>query len=155
MVSLLRARGLSYARIRRSEEYARKAFRIPNPFVTEMLWTSGSEVFLEWSQQLVAISRSGQLWLPTLGEMLQPANHGLCFDDAGEARSWRPQEGIVLDPEVEFGAPCIDGTRIQAETIWSMHEAGDTLETLAAAYGLGHNEVTAAIEWHQKVALAA
>lgn len=155
MIALLRARGISYDRIRRAEEYARMLTGLPQPFVTEGLWTALSDVFMEFESHLLALSKDGQLALPTLREFLAPAAHGLSFDRSGIAETWRPSSGVVIDPEIQFGAPTIEGTRVETEAIWSLHEAGETASALAEMYRLSPEQVSAAIDWERTVALAA
>ena len=69
-----------------------------------------------------------------LREYLIPV-HGLKFDSVSQvAISWEASDGVVLEPEIQFGAPCIKGTRIPTRTIVGMIEAGDSPEWVAQAY---------------------
>lgn len=154
MIALLRARGIRYRAIREAEAVAREITRAPQPFVTEALWTHGSDVFMAFSRALIALTRHGQMALPTLQEYLSPAHHGIHFDRSGLAETWNPHPGIMIDPEIQFGAPCIEGTRIETEAIWSFNKAGETTDGLARMYQLSPQQVRAAIEWEQTVELA-
>ena len=59
----------------------------------------------------------------------------LTFDtDTHMAISWEPMDGIVLEPLIQFGAPCIKGTRIPARTVGGMVKAGDSAEWVAQAF---------------------
>ena len=42
---------------------------------------------------------------------------GLRFTDH-VAAGWSPQHGVVLDPAVQFGEPCIHHTRIPTSAAW-------------------------------------
>ena len=58
-----------------------------------------------------------------------------------------PFAGVVLEPQVQFGAPCVKGTRIPTRTIFGMIEAGDSPEWVAEAYEISTSEVQAAYDW--------
>ena len=154
MIALLRSRGIRYKAIRQAEDVARKITRSPQPFVTEALWTDGSDVFMAFSRALIALTRHGQIALPTLQEYLTPAHHGLYFDRSGIAETWSPHPSVIIDPKVQFGAPCIEGTRVETEAIWAFSEAGETTDSLARMYRLSPKQVRSAIEWEQNVDLA-
>lgn len=156
MVALMRARGLPYHTIRRAEGYARELTGHPQPFVTEDLWTGYSDIFMKYQDNLLAITRRGQLTLDldTLRDYLSAVHHGLTFDH-GIARAWSPRPGVTIDPEVQFGAPCVTGTRVETEALWSFKQSGETAESLARLYRLRPDQVRSAIEWEQAVSLAA
>jgi len=75
--------------------------------------------------------------------------HGLIFSEHGIASSWEPCEGILLHPLVQFGAPCIKGTRVPARTIWGMINGGDSIELVAQSYGLEEKQIEEALEWER------
>ena len=155
MVALLRTRGLTLREILEAEDFARRLSGSMQPFVTEPLWTSGSDVFMKFGKKLIDISRLGQYAMDFISEYLFPVHHGLTFGEDHLAELWRPSELITIDPRVEFGAPCIEGTRVQTEVLWSLNRAGDSPDFLAKVYGLGIEKVRAAIEWEERLALAA
>ncbi len=157
MIALLRARGLRYAAIRNAERYARELTGLPQPFVSEALWTAVSDVFMRFQDHLLSITREGQFAFPleTLRDFLTPVYHGLSFDAQGSAEVWSPRRGVTIDPEIQFGAPCVTGTRIETEALWSFKEAGETPASLARLYRLKIEQVDAALEWEQDVSLAA
>lgn len=155
MIALLRARGIPYSTIRRAEAFARDLTGLPQPFVTEQVWSDESDIFLAIQDLLVALNRHGQLALPTLREYLRPAHHGLRFDRNGIATEWSPHTGVTIDPEIQFGSPCISGTRIETEAVWAFHQAGDSVALLAKMYRIGPDQVESALDWDHVVSLAA
>jgi uncharacterized protein (DUF433 family) len=147
VVAALRASGVSWREIREMEHLLREMRRVPWPFATEFLWTGQGELFAEWAKHLVSGSRHGQAALDMLREYVMPVN-GLVFGDESRlAISWEPFAGVVLEPQVQFGAPCIKGTRIPTRTIFGMIEAGDSPEWVAEAYEISTSEVQAAYDW--------
>jgi uncharacterized protein (DUF433 family) len=155
MIVLLRSRGIPLPAIRRAEETARQLTHSPEPFVTEELWTSSTDIFLRFRDTLVAASKGPQMVMEFMEEYFTPVHHGLTFGHSDIAESWRPMTGVLIDPKVQFGAPCIEGTRIQTEAVWSLYQAGDSVESLAEMYRVEHREIEAAIAWETTLAAAA
>lgn len=44
----------------------------------------------------------------------------ISFDATGGPERWVPSEGIVIDPAIQAGAPCIEGTRVSTSTVASL-----------------------------------
>ena len=158
MISLLRSRGISFKAIRESEQFARDLTGSRNPFATEDLWHSDSDIFLNFRDRIISTAeRQGQYAMDLLEPYLQRVKHhpGLTFDDDGLASLWRPHNSVALNPQIGFGAPCIENTRIQTEVLWSLRNSGESLESLAEVYEIAPEEVNAAIEWEHRLANAA
>lgn len=154
MIALLRAHGISRDSIMLAEKIARQLTGAPQPFVTEPLWTYSSDVFLRLHDQLVA-SKRGQLAMPFLAAFLRPADHGLSFDRERRAVSWRPAADVLIAPDILFGAPCIEGTRISTESIWAVQRAGESVSALATMYDVQESCVESALAWEATLARAA
>ncbi len=150
VTAALRSADVSWPTIRRAERWMREATGYPRPFAREEIWTSGTDIFSKLRGQLIAASRHGQLAMDTLSACLIPVS-GLVFEDR-IARAWAPQPFITLDPVVQFGEPCITGTRIPAGSIASMVRGGDTRALVMRAYGLDEIELDAALSWTARVA---
>lgn len=154
VIAALRAAGVSFNKIYRAEKWLRRTTRHPRPFATELLWTEHSDVFAEFKRELVAASRSGQYAMDILREYLIPI-HGLTFKTFNKKRvaaSWEPYSGVLLQPLIQFGAPCIKGTRVPTRTIWGMIKAGDSIELVTRSYGLEEEEVRKAVKWEDSLA---
>lgn len=146
VIAALRAAGVKFSRIYEAEKWLRKVTGHPRPFATEMLWTEKSDIFVDMKRRLIAASRSGQYAFQILEEHLIPV-HGISFSEQHVAQTWEPRESILLDPLVQFGAPCIKGTRIPTRTLWGMIKGGDTIEYVAESYRLTTELVQNAIDW--------
>lgn len=151
VIAALRSAGVSWRAINRAEHWLREATEAPRPFATEALWAGQGQVFTEWTKKLLSASRHGQMAFGMLHEYLIPI-HGLTFSDSSQAAiSWEPIDGIVLEPQIQFGAPCLKGTRIPTRTIAGMIDAGDPAEWVVTAYGLSHDGVKAACDWESRL----
>ncbi len=149
-ITALRAANVSLQRISAAAVYLREITGHPRPFATESLWTDTSDIFTSFRHRLVAASLRGQTAMDIIKEHLIPV-HGLDFKE-GVAVSWEPVERVLLRPEIQFGAPCIKGTRIPT---WSLHNSylgGDSIDHLASAYHIEREEVEAAIAWEERLA---
>lgn len=154
VVLALRAAGVKWRDVDRAEDWLRENTQARRPFATEALWTGQGHVFAELRQQLLSASSFGQLALDIMSDYLIPV-HGLTFDDETHvASSWEPTSGVVLEPDVQFGSPCLKGTRIPTRTIAGMVDAGDAEEWVAQAYGISSVEVRAACEWESRLRAA-
>ena len=150
VIAALRAAGVSWQDIYRAEDWLRQHVGHPRPFATEQLWTSRSDIFTRFHQMLISASRHGQLAMNLLTDQLIPVS-GLRFE-MQVARTWEPRNLILLDPKVQFGAPCIKGTRIPTRAIWGMVEGGDPSELVRRAYEITDEEFAAALEWEEHLA---
>ena len=151
VIAALRSAGIGWRAIDRGEQWLREETGAQRPFATEAIWAGQGQVFTKWTEQLLSASRYGQIAFEMLNQYLIPI-HGLKFGELSRvAVSWEPTEGVVLEPQVQFGAPCIKGTRIPTRTIFGMVEAGDPLEWVASAYGISSNQVQVAYDWESLV----
>ncbi len=146
IIAALRAAGVKFSRIYEAEKWLRKVTGHPRPFATETLWTERSDIFVDMKRQLIAASRSGQYAFQILEEYLIPV-HGIRFNEQHIAQTWEPHISILLDPLIQFGAPCIKDTRIPTRTLWGMVMGGDTTEYVAQSYHLPIEQVQNAIDW--------
>jgi uncharacterized protein (DUF433 family)/DNA-binding transcriptional MerR regulator len=148
VIAALRAAGVSFKKIYQAERWLRQTTGHPRPFATELLWTERSDIFVEFRRKLIAASRSGQYAMEILRDYLIPV-HGLTFDEHGLAKSWEPYEDILLNPLIQFGAPCIKDTRIPTRVVWGMVKGGDSVEMVATSYKIREDEVKRAISWEE------
>lgn len=151
-VALLRKSGFSLAEIRTSERYFARLYGVRRPFAHRQFWVSGREIVgrLESAlgDSLVAGNRSGQLMLDFIADWLTPVRVHLSFSgETGQAVTWRPDDGIELDPRVQFGSPCLLETSVPTSALWSYVRGGDSVAAIARAYGLGVADVERAVAW--------
>ncbi len=146
VIAALRAAGVKFSRIYEAEKWLRKVTGHHRPFATEMLWTEKSDIFIDMKRQIIAASRSGQYAFQILEEYLIPI-HGITFNEQHIAETWEPTVDIKLDPLVQFGAPCVKGTRIPTRTLWGMVKGGDLVDYVAQSYHLTIEQVKHAIDW--------
>ena len=151
VIAALRSVGVSWLEINKTEQWLRNETGVQRPFATEIIWAGQGQIFADWTGRLLSASRHGQMALEVLRQYLIPI-HGLEFANSSfVATSWEPLTGILLEPQIQFGAPCIKGTRIPTRTISGMITAGDSVTSITAAFGLSQDEVDAACEWESRL----
>jgi uncharacterized protein (DUF433 family) len=156
VIALLRINGVPWKKIHEAETWIRKNIGAPRPFATERFWTALREVFVDKEGDLLAASMGGQYpFIELLKDRLVPVA-GLTFED-GIADSWTPKpiEEVLIKPTIQFGAPCIRGTRITTSTVWGMNQGGDSVDFIARVYHLEPKRVQKAIEWENYLVAAA
>ena len=151
VIAALRSAGIGWRAIGRGEQWLREETGAQRPFATEAIWAGQGQVFTKWTEQLLSASRYGQMAFEMLHQYLIPI-HGLKFGELSRvAVSWEPTEGVVLEPQIQFGAPCLKGTRIPTRTIAGMFEAGDSVEWIVEAFGISQTGVKAACDWESRL----
>ena len=150
VIAALRAAGVSWPRIHIAETWLRQHTGCQRPFATEQLWTDQSDVLADFGERLIAASQHGQLAMSIIKDYLIPVS-GLHFQDH-VASKWSPHPGVMLDPSVQFGEPCIQDTRIPTRALWSLIRGGDPPDFVARSYGITPQELTAALHWEYKTA---
>ena len=150
VVAALRGAGVGWKAIDSSKKRLREATGAERPFASERLWSGQGQVFEDWASSLIDADKKGQAAVDMLRQRLIPAN-GLTFDDdSGMAASWTPAEGVMLRPNIQFGAPCIPGTRIPTVAISSMVRGGDPKPFVAKSYDISMELVEAALDWESQ-----
>ncbi len=90
-----------------------------------------------------------------LAVVVEPLLRRLEFDAAGLASLWRPRDGVVLQPTVQAGTPCVEGTRISTRLLADLAAQGEDVADLADDYELTRELVRQAIEYEAELAGAA
>ena len=101
---------------------------------------------------LAVANRGGQLAFTELVKDNLIPVHNMTFDEFGTASSWSPEGCIKIDPTIQFGRPCIAGTRIPTSDIAGMFWAGDSPGFLSSSYELPVEQIECAIAWEEKLA---
>ena len=156
VIAFLRAQGYSFVKIRKAEADLRRVTEHPRPFATEQIWAEemgATTIWAEIGALLMAAGLHGQLAFSELVRDNLINVHGLNFKQK-VAESWQAKPGILLHPRIQFGRPCIAGTRIPTSDIAGMVQAGDSKKSLAQAYAITGDQVDLAVSWEEELAAA-
>jgi uncharacterized protein (DUF433 family) len=150
IVATWRAKGIQHREITIAEKELRRHFGWEYPFAMADFWTAKPDIYMKINDILVSASRHLQYAMSFVEEYLVPTS-GLTFDIFGLSATWKPQSRVLFDPQIQYGEPCIEGTRVPTQAIWAFHEAGDSVEKLAFLYGLQRGQIEDAIEWERRI----
>jgi uncharacterized protein (DUF433 family) len=143
--------GVSLKALRQALDFAEKQLDIERLLLRKELCTDAGELFLERYGELISLSASGQLAMRRLFEehlkrvewddwsfpiRLYPfLSFGLSTDE-------RP---IAIDPGISFSRPVIVRLGVSTAVLAERLDAGETIEDLAADYGLSEPEIEQAV----------
>ncbi len=116
---------------------------LANKSVVDRLATSGATLLVNVDAAWYDVGRQGQ---GAFEEIIRVTLREVSFDEVGQARLWRPAPRVSLDPRVQAGAPCVEGTRVPTEVVADMAEV-DGPELVADDLNLTVEEVLAAVEF--------
>ena len=152
VIATLRGARVGWKEIENFESRLRETAGVKSPFASEFLWTG--RALADCASRLAPNGRNGRTAFETLRRNLIP-EHGLTFlEETGVAEFWTPAKGVRLHPEIQFGAPCIEGTRIPTDAIYGMIKGGDSPEFTARAYDISIESMEAAIDWEHRLEAA-
>ncbi len=150
-IASMRAKGMKHHEIIVAEKVLQKFYNCEYPFATYQFWTAPPrDIFIKEGDSLLSASRHLQSALDFFEEYLQP-HHNMTFDMFGISANWRPQQNVLFDPQIQYGEPCIEGTRVPTQVIWSFYEAGDSIGNLSFLYGIQESRIEDAIVWENKI----
>ena len=151
MIAALRSAGVSWRRIGECELLMQEETGLKHPMAAKTLWGGEGRGFAKLRQWLMAAGSRGPVALGRLQEYLIPSQDLVFDESSGQAIAWEPQPGIVLHPLIQFGAPCIKGTRIPTAALAGMVRGGDPVESTARDYRIATDDVQAACDWESRL----
>ncbi len=150
------------SKIRRTIQYLGTKFHTEHPLVHQEMWTDGLNVFIDYYGELTNASQEGQLAMRhVLGahlERIERDVHGVirlfpltrkravleANKVALEKVSHEPRV-IAIDPNVAFGRPIIQGSRIPTVEIAERFKAGESVTDLANDFKRRVEEIEEAV----------
>ena len=140
---------LSMPKIRAAEEYLRREWQFDRPFASRPILTDGRSVLVALSGDLENLTSADRHGQETLYEMIRRDLEDLTYGEDGNANSWRVEPGVRIRPDVQFGAPCIDKTRVPTRSIYDQHLAGDSDGLIAWTCGVTTRQVKSALAYER------
>jgi uncharacterized protein (DUF433 family) len=141
VISELVVRKVAKNEIRSGAEYLGEKFGTEYPFAHRALATSGAAVFGQLGEWVDVGKRGQMAFQVAIKQYLKPLEYG----PDNLAAIWRPASGVWINPKVQAGSPCIDGTRIPTATLAALTEVDEDPEDIAEDYELELEQVRAAL----------
>ncbi len=153
-IALLNEAGFSMQAIRKAERVFADLYGVPKPFAHFEFWHGQPDfphIFGRLDGHLVSGTKPGQLALSFIERWVKPVGARLKFSrQTGSPICWQPRNRILLRPDVQFGQPCIKGTRIPTSTLWGYVKGGDSVEYIARSFRLEPSDVRTAYQWEER-----
>lgn len=150
-IAAMRANGMSHRQIIIAEQVLKKHYGHDYPFATMEFWTlPPKDILIREGGTLLSASRHLQAAMEFFEEYMRPS-HNLTFDLFSISASWRPYNNVLLDPQIQYGEPCIEGTRVPTQVLYSLYKAGDNIDKLSYFYGIKPTRIKDAITWENHI----
>ncbi len=155
VIAALRSFGMTWQRIHLAEKFLRKETGYRRPFAVKQVWTDTANIFANLNPNvLLAASQHGQIAIPQLlGKYLQPVGD-MTFDHQDHvlvAATWSPHNDVTLNPCIQYGEPCITGTRMRTRILAEMINGGDSPSYVEKAFNLTESQINHGIEWEHRL----
>lgn len=142
----LRELGVGQKKIFEAHESMAKQLKTIHPFASAKVLSDGRSILYALEDgTTIKADKSKQI---ALKQIIENFCKKIEFSDNNLAEKFYPlgkNKHIVVDPHHQFGQPTVKETNVLAETIYNMHEAGETNEFLSRLYDISLKEVQAAI----------
>lgn len=149
---VVRQRGISDSHLRRGVATLRSLAGLARPLasrrVIDSLATSGNSFLSDLAGEFEDIGKGGQ---GVFQDVVRVHLSRVSFGEGGDPERWTPAGGVVLDPGIQAGAPCIAGTRVPTATVVSMLAEADP-EDVALDFNLTVEEVKQAEAFERQLA---
>ena len=150
---LVREHGVSDRALRKGVQTLRTKTGLGQPLASHAiiakLATSGNSFLADLSNgEYEDIGRGGQ---GVFQEIVRVHLSTIAFDAHGDPTRWVPADGVLIDPEIQAGAPCVTGTRIPTATVADLLEDSDP-EDLALDFDLSVEAILLAEKFEQMLA---
>ena len=148
-------KGLPLQRVRVAAECLMTEYGVDRPFAYRRIFTDGADIFASMENEakapdLIKLTRKDRLQIRA-GRIDAPFVEEIKFSSKAPfvAELYYPcgqDIPIVVNPNIAFGAPIVEGTRVTVETIAAMVR-GSSIEQVAEEYELSARAVKAAVAY--------
>jgi uncharacterized protein (DUF433 family) len=159
LISLLVVRELRKAEVpmltvKRIEAQLAQLWHVKRPFASGHFSTRYGAVVTSVDDVVHPVAVTGAVQ-EIFYELIKNDLRDVSYDAELRARSWRPTAYVLIRPDLQFGAPCVEGTRVTTRTIREYLDAGESIEELAHEFHLTSEQIAAVSQWEKSLAAAA
>jgi uncharacterized protein (DUF433 family) len=154
VVAWLRRHGVGLPDIKAAEAYLSHEVGMKRPFAHHHIYTDGVNVLYRANptieDQITAANRGGQ---EVLAKTLTGVLKGVKYQN-DLAAWWEIQDGVRIDPRIQFGDPCVTGRALRTSQVAGMQQAGESTQRIAEFYDLSTEAVERATQFEATLAAA-
>jgi len=149
--SLRTDHGVSIRAVRQALSYAEQSLKVQRLLLRKELRTDAGKVFLDRYGELIDLSASGQL---AMRQLLEEHLKRIEWDEWQfpvrlypflSVESTSAAKPIAIDPKIAFGRPVVIRVGVSTAAIADRIDAKETVEDLAADYGVSTTEIEQAV----------
>ena len=148
---LRKKHALPMQRIRAAIEQYKKLYDNNHPLLDPRVVTDGFQLFLRSEDEIVNLSRSGQLAIPKIISAylrrIERHNDDIYFFPFVVHDTEEEPKNIQITPSVAFGKPVLAGTGIKTEVIAGRFLNRDSIADLAEEYEVEQSKIEDALRW--------
>jgi len=158
LAAIRRKHKVSLQRVRRAVEFMEQSLGVAHPLSSARMLTDGRDLLVEACGNYWNVSMSGQ---GEIRQILQAYLERIEHDADGVPARLYPftrkdvmhdPRSVVIDPQVEFGRPCLAATGIPTVEVAERYKAGESIDSIAADFGRGREQIEEAIRYELPVA---
>jgi uncharacterized protein (DUF433 family) len=161
-IEFFAARGVRVSSIRAMAEEAQRILDHPHPFATSTIFTTdGRKIFAKVASEaddprLYDLKEKNWAMLPVIQQSLLKDTE---YNPRGDAVLWRPRvnvsPSVVIHPSRSFGQPILAEAGVPTRTVSDAWEAEGDLNRVAEWFEISAAHVLEAVEFEQRLAMAA
>lgn len=147
---------ISLQSTRKALDWMRERTNHSHPLATIPLLTDGASLLFEAFDEYVNASRRGQLeWRALVEPCLKRIERGpdgtiVRMFPESRVHQVPDEHPVVIDPQVQFGRPCVAGTGIPTSVLFDRWAAGDSRESLATDFDLDVTQIDEALRFEAR-----
>ena len=139
-------------KIRAALNFIEENYQTKHPLADRVLETDGVNLFIREYDELLNISRKGQLGIKTILEVYLKR---IERDESGcplriyplRSEDSRESKHLMIHTRISFGRLVIAGTGIPVDVLAERYNGGESIESIARDYGCEEEKITEAILW--------
>ncbi len=143
---MLREQQIGVSKILQAHKHMSKELKTKYPFASYRLLVNKKDILYGINEDTwVHADKSNQI---IIRKLIEAFFRKIDFSEKELATRFWPlgkKNSIVVDPQHQFGQPVIYGTNINATTVYSMYESGESTSTIGILYDLTEEQVNDAI----------
>jgi len=143
---MLRENEIGVGKILQTHNHMSKELKTKYPFASYKLLVNKKQVLYEVDEKTwVHADKTNQI---VIQKIIAEFSKKIDFSDQDLAKRFWPlgkTRSVVVDPHHQFGQPVINGTNINAATIFSMYQSGEPIAAIGILYDLTEEQVNDAI----------
>lgn len=158
IAAIRRGYGIRVPEVRKALRYLTKKLGTQHPLAEVQMLTDGKDLFVERYGELVNITQAGQLSMKKIIELYleridrDPEGVPIRLFPFATSREQEDRRPVTIDPRLQFGRPCITGTRVPTEEVVERYKAGESIGELAEDFGCSGEQIEAAIRYELRAA---